>query len=532
MTRTITSLNRILDVLPALADDPRIQVSFTIDEGSEFSVGVADRVRALGARMIPWSDATTTAFDLVIAASDNSDLRELKGSVLLIPHGAGYQKYSPYSAPAAGLDRELSGLAAAALWDRDRPIPARIGLSHGNQLTQLNRAAPELADRAVVIGDPCLDRLSMLARDRDRQRRLLGLREGQALVVVTSTWGPESTMGRWPTLPADLLAQLPYDEFRVAAILHPNVWAYHGSWQIEHWLKRARSAGLILIPPTGPWHSVLAAACCVLGDHGSLSAYAAGLQIPLVLAAFGDAEVAAGTSMAELGAQMPRLDRDQPLSDQIRRAIVEVDRAQLDRLADQVFARRGESLALLQGLMYKMMASTPSALPPVPEPSLTEPLSVPRVRALRAVIESNGDAATIRRLPAALSDLVRHEDLGHLVVTEGEPDERLAQNAAILVADQYMTETAAQEWGTATLSRLPGCRIAAAPVSENTIHAMLRDGRRIRASTRTRAGAHPDPGLLASALHYRLVRTRPSSLDPVAVTLGTTAVMVEFESTQ
>ena len=530
VTRTVTSLNRILDVLPALADDPRIQISFTVDEGSEFSVGVVDRVHALGARIIPWSVATTMPFDLVVAASDNSDLHELIGPVLLIPHGAGYQKYSPHSDPAAGADRELSGLAAAALWHRDRPIPARIGLSHTDQLAPLRRTAPTLADRAVVIGDPCLDRLSMLTRTRDRQRRLLGLAHGQRLVVVTSTWGSESTMGRWPTLPADLLAQLPYDEFRVAAILHSNVWAYHGSWQIEHWLTRARSAGLMLIPPAGPWQSVLAAASCVLGDHGSLSAYATGLRHPLMLAAFGDAEVPPGTAMAELGARMPRLDRERPLSEQIRKAIADVDHAQLDRLADRVFARRGESLTLLQQLMYEMMTLTPPAITPIPEPSPIDPPPTTGPRALRTAIEDAGDAVTMRRFPAALSDLARRNDIGHLVVDADEPDDRLAQNAAILVADQHMTEAAAQAWNTETLNVLPGCRIATAPVSVNAIVATVRDGRSIRVCSTDCTGAQPDPGVLASALCHRLVTTRSPDLRPLTVTIGTTTATVEFDS--
>ncbi|MBL1080216.1 hypothetical protein JK358_38060 [Nocardia sp. 2] len=529
VTRTITSLNRILDVLPALADDPRIQVVFTIDEGSQFSVGVADRLRSLGARVIPWPDATTTPFDLVIAASDNSDLHQLIGPVLLVPHGAGYQKYSTH--PGSGDDRDLSGLSATALSHNGRPVPAHIGLSHEDQLVQLKRATPELADRAVVIGDPCLDRLSMLARDRDRQRRLLNLQPGQALVTVTSTWGTESTMGRWPTLAADLLAQLPYDEFRVAAILHPNVWAYHGSWQIDHWLRRARSAGLTLIAPTGPWQSALAAADCVIGDHGSLSAYAAGLRHPLMLAAFGDSEVPAGTSMAQLGASMPRLDRAQPLADQIRDAISAVDHAQLDHLADQVFARRGESLSLLRELMYETMGLTPSATTPVFDAGPANPPAGPAPRALRVVTESLGDTVTLRRFPASLSDIVRPADSGHLVVIEGEPDERLAQTAAILVADQtIITEATARVWGAATLTRLPGCRIAAAPISANTILAVLRDGHLVRVSATTTPGAHADPGLLASVLYHLLVRAQRPDLRPVTVTAGTSTTIVRFDS--
>lgn len=282
MARTVTSLNRVLDVLPAVADDPRLHVWFTVDEGSQFSIGVAERIRAMGARIVPWDEAITTTFDLIVAASDNSDLHRLMGPLFLIPHGAGYQKYSPNSEAGVGIARELSGLASTALWHDGRPIPARIGLSHDNQFTYLETAAAELVDRAVVIGDPCLDRLMQLDRDRDRLRQSMGLRPGQSLVVVTSTWGSESALGKWPSLPTDLVAELPHDEFRVAAIMHPSVWAYHGSWQVRHWLRRARAAGLILVPPTGPWQAVLAASDCVVGDHGSLSAYTAGLRRPLL----------------------------------------------------------------------------------------------------------------------------------------------------------------------------------------------------------------------------------------------------------
>lgn len=527
VARTTTSYNRILDVLPALADDPRVQVVFTIDEGSEFSIGVADHIRAMDARIIPWSTAREMSFDLVIAASDNSDLHELAGPKLLVPHGAGHQKYSAHSDPAAGAARELSGLSISALWHDGSPVPARIGLSHGNQLAQLKLAAPGLVDRAAVIGDPCLDRLSALARDRGRQRRLLGVQPWHSLVAVTSTWGAGSSIGRWPTLPADLVAQLPYDEFRVAAVLHPNIWAQHSGWQIRHWLNRARAAGLILVPPTGPWQSALAAADCVVGDHGSLSAYTTGLRRPLVLAAFDATEVPAGTAMSELGALMPRLVREQPLAEQIRRTIATVDRVQLDRLADMVFAHRDESLDLLQDLMYELMSLAPPALRPMPSAATAEPPMILRPRAFRVSTEFDGDAVTMRRLPATLSEPAVPKGNSHLVVTEGEPDERLAQNAAVVVADRRMPPDAAHTWCTTELARLPGCRIAVAPLTDSTIFAALRDGRTVCAATDP---AHQwEPELLGSALYGRIVRDRGrTDLRSVTVTVGDRTATIAF----
>jgi hypothetical protein len=532
VTRTVTSLNRILDVLPALADDPRLQVWFTVDEGSEFSVGVAERVQAMGARTVPWGEAATMSFDLIVAASDNSDLHRLAGPLLLVPHGAGYQKYSPYSDTSAGTARELSGLAATALWHDGRPVPARIGLSHDNQLAQLKAAAPMLVDRAVVIGDPCLDRLTLLNRDRGRVRQRLGLRPGQSLIAVTSTWGRESALGRWPSLPRDLIAGLPHDEFRVAAILHPNIWAYHGSWQVRHWLSRARAAGLILIPPTGPWQSVLAASDCVVGDHGSLSAYAAGLRCPLLLAAFGDAEVPPGTAMSELGKRIPRLVRQRPLTDQISRAIGTVDRELLDQLADQVFAYRGQSQARLRAVMYELLgltlpdwSPTPAMLPQIEPIASVRPLAF-RVRVEFADPDAGDTVAILRRYPATLSDPARPLEGSHLVATASDPDERLAQNAAAVVADHLTTDEAVRAWATATLAELPGCRIAAAVTEDGAVVAMLRDGRLLRVHA---VDAECDPHLLASALYCQLMRhPHLPDLPTLVIAAGPSVITADF----
>ncbi|WP_280232558.1 hypothetical protein [Nocardia cyriacigeorgica] len=531
MARTPTALDRVLDVLPALAGDLRIEVWFTIDEGSEFSVGLAEQVRALGARIVSWDEATRTDFQLIVAASDNSDLHALSGPLFLIPHGAGFQKYSPHSTPDGV--RTLSGFAASALWHEGRPIPARIGLSHENQLGHIADAAPGLVDRAAVIGDPCLDRLTLLARDRDRCKRSLGLRREQSLIVMTSTWGAHSTMGRWPSLPAELIAQLPYDEYRVAAVLHPNIWTYHGSWQVRHWLARARAAGLILVTPTEPWKAVLAAADCVIGDHGSLSAYSTGLRRPLLLAAFGAAEVPPGTSMSELGEQIPRLVRDRPLATQIRTAIETVDHALLDRLAEQVFAHRGRAQDRLRAVMYELLDLTPPPWPSMVPPTPTEPLPSTTPGAFRVAVEfddSDGrhTALALRRYPAILDNPAEREDGNHLVVASNEPDERLAQNAAIVVACHPMDGDAARDWAATTLSELPGCRIAATASDAGTLFALLRDGRSMHAHAVDTA-CHPQ--LLASALHCQLMRhPGRSDLPNLVITTGSRRTTVEFRS--
>jgi hypothetical protein len=112
---------------------------------------------------------------------------------------------------------------------------------------------------------------------RSRYRRALGVEHGQELVVVCSTWGSEGLFGRMPDLLPRIMADLPPERFKVAALLHPAVWQAHGHRQVRAWTQDCREAGLLLPEPTDDWRAVVVAADHVIGDHGSVTAYAAGI---------------------------------------------------------------------------------------------------------------------------------------------------------------------------------------------------------------------------------------------------------------
>ncbi|WP_241837539.1 hypothetical protein [Streptomyces sp. CB02115] len=80
-----------------------------------------------------------------------------------------------------------------------------------------------------------------------------------------------------------MTSELPSDEYRIAAVLHPNIWHGHGPGQIRAWLDRARRAGLALIDPLEDWRQALLAADVVIGDHSSVTYYAAALGTPVLL---------------------------------------------------------------------------------------------------------------------------------------------------------------------------------------------------------------------------------------------------------
>ncbi|MEC3978948.1 hypothetical protein [Amycolatopsis sp. H20-H5] len=501
--RTLTSLNRLLDVLPVFSDDLRIEIFFTVDEGSEFSDGVGLQLRSLGARPISWAEAVEREFDLVLSASDHGDLHELNGPLVLLPHGAGYQKY----AQPAGKPGELSGLARDALRPDGATKLAGIILSHENQRAQLHEVAPHLDERAIVAGDPCLDRLKAARRSRAAHRRTLGVSAHQKLVTVTSTWGARSTLGSWPDLPARLAAELPADEFRLAAVLHPNVWTRHSRWELHRWLRRAEEAGLIVLPPAGAWQLGLLAADCLVGDHGSLSAYATGLRIPLLLAAFGAEEVPPGTPMADLGRVTPWLVPEPSLADQVDDAIATYDKASHQALADRVFALPGQSLDVLQKLFYELLGLSP-VLPPRHHPFPREIPPVRRPRSFTVEVRHDRAGVTLRRFPAVLAELGRPNKNRHLIVADDEDDERLRQSAAIIFRDTG--DEPHHAWAKNTLAAYSECQLLATITGDRLVTTWPRHDRVVTWELSDKANDFAAE-LAVSALYTCLVTCRELS---------------------
>jgi CDP-glycerol glycerophosphotransferase (TagB/SpsB family) len=324
-------------------------------------------------------------------------------------------------------------------------VAARIVLSHAEQFDRLKESCPRAAPTAVVAGDLCLDRLDSSRPWRVDYRRALGVHPAQRLVVVTSTWGTGSLLNQDPRLLPRLLAELPHDEYRVASVLHPNVTDEKGAWQLRAWLDDARRAGLLMIPPEEGWRAALVAADCVIGDHGSVSLYAAALDRPVILGAFDAGDIDPHTAMAALGRTAPRLDPGAALVKQIDQTMSDHRPGRYDDLAARAFATeaRHRAAGLLRDEVYSLLGlatpSTPVRLdpvpPPVPEPRPWEHGAHPTLLATAAI--DTGPAATrisVRRHPSEVAGLspVPLPD-PHLVADDSERDPALRQMAGVLV---------------------------------------------------------------------------------------------------
>ncbi|GAB3504357.1 hypothetical protein [Amycolatopsis cihanbeyliensis] len=496
VVRTVTTLTRLLDILALIESDLRIQAVYTYDPWCPaiFAAGVPEFLGELGAPVIPWEQARGTRFDLAIAASENDALHELDAPILLVPHGIGYQKYYPGG-------RVTSGMNPERLLRGGRVVPDTIALSHPAQREQLRAACPPAEERAVVIGDPCHDRMRVSAHRVPHYRDALGSGE-RRLVVLCSTWGPGSLFGTWPRLPERLLGELPADEYQVAAILHPGVWAAHGHRQVRAWLRPALDAGLALIPPERGWQATVLAADCVLSDEGSATLYAAAMDKPLLLATGVDPAdtTVPGSPLADLTRKATRLEQDRDLRAQLDQAIGTHRAGAHGDIVERVVRNSGRCAEVLAGLVYRRLGLEPAqgspTFPPVDAP-VTE-IATAAAHLVGGRVTEDG-AVTLVRFPAVPTGSPPYWESRHLTADAERATLRQLENATIVHSAVSVSDF--DTWSRHALRQWPDARMASAPLGERGCVLRTREGRGVTLEFQ-HGGA--DPRLLASLARVRL----------------------------
>ncbi|MFJ9905833.1 hypothetical protein ACIRVK_23560 [Streptomyces sp. NPDC101152] len=393
-----------------------------------------------------------------------------------------------------------------------------------------------------------LDRILAALPQRDRFRRALGVGPGRRLIVVSSTWAPRSLFGPGepgaddllPWLLSRLAADLPTDEYRTTAVLHPNIWYGHGPGQVRAWLDNARRAGLEAIPPLDGWRQALIAADCVLGDHSSVTYYAASIGVPVLLGAFPEEDLDPDSPVAALGRTAPRLSRRGSLRTQIDRAITSHDPGRYKELAEQTSSAPGESAALLRRLFYGLMdlpepEGHPALLDPLPLPPYTPARVTTPIRVLvRQISTDPPELALVRHAvigdePDPSPDPAAQVDTVHSVV-----DEETRESGRLSVADIVVRHAATADprlgppavWAAEALERHPYCGLAAYVDGPDRCVLRTRAGDLVRLSAATQPDGRPDlcdPAVYASALYAWLANGQPLGEAVPAITVRTGA---------
>ncbi|MFJ2814952.1 hypothetical protein [Streptomyces sp. NPDC087294] len=374
VVHTVTFAQRLREVFGLLEADLRIQVVFTVAPHA-FGNGTTEYLAGLGIGVVPWEEALNTEFDLAVAAGSRG-VHQLRAPVVRISHGAGHIKpLTDVSSLKPGERRPPGMLSRQHLLHGDRLVPAAVAYAHERDVVQLAQSCPEALSVAHVVGDPCVDRITAGMARRKHYRRALGIEAGQRLVVITSTWGRASTFERLDSLVPQLLGRFPGADHRIALLVHPNVFAGHGSWQVRGWLAGCRGRGIVLVPPEADWQALLIAADWIIGDHGSLTAYGTLTGATMLLTSVNGREMSPCSPAALLSAVAPVLSPVHPLAEQLEYAARSRRPGQYAEVAASLSSAPGQFHRRMRAIVYRLLGlgepARPAyvAPPPVP-PSL------------------------------------------------------------------------------------------------------------------------------------------------------------------
>ncbi|WP_329268683.1 hypothetical protein [Streptomyces sp. NBC_01451] len=446
----------------------------------------------------------------------------------ILSHGVGYPERlatpNTHHPTVGGGSAEAGGpvFGMSPEWLLDEhgvPVADALVLSHPEQYERLRAACPEAAPTAVLAGDPCWDRMLAAGPYRDRFRRALGIRAGQRLALLNSTWNPESLFGDGGDVLPSLLprpaSEFPADEYRFAAVLHPDSRHGHGPGQIRARLDRARRAGLAPIDPLHGWRQAPIAADAVIGDHGSVTCYAAALGAPVLLGAAPLGGLAPEAPVHDFVRDAPRLDPASPLRPQVE--AVARDHRSRPEPAGFISSVPGESATRLRQLFYDV-----PGIPQPDGPALLETLPLPPYEPPSRTVP----LLVFTRLPGACEvDITRYagprppaDSTGEMHTAVHEDTRETHRLALADVVFRYGERDDArfgtpELWTTEALALYPQCAPAAYVSGSAGCTVGTRDGELLW--VRAEFGSDADPAVYASALHAWLAAGK--SLDePVA----------------
>ena len=362
MVPTMTSVKRLLDIADLFEGDLRVQLSFTVPP-NKLGDGTAALLGRLGVRLVPWRQAAALRYDLAVTAN-LSGMAEVDAPVAYFSHGASQNKQGrPRGRGSIPVPSRIHGFSRSALIQGGMLVPSAVALGHDRELALLAEDCPEALPVARVVGDPCYDRIVAGRRLRTAYRDALGLRSGEKLVVVSSTWCEDSLLGSALHQLERLVEQLPRPEYRVVLLIHPNVVAAYGAYQLHAWWGHLARKGLILTRPEQDWEPFLIAADYIVGDHGSVTLYGAAVGVPVLLGAYRASAVHPSSGAAALAAIAPRLVGSTPVIEQLSQADEQFDEEAMARVAALISSEPGAFARHTRSLLYGVLGIGQPAVP-------------------------------------------------------------------------------------------------------------------------------------------------------------------------
>ena len=342
VVETVAAGQRLMEVVRLFEGDARVRVVFTAPPKADAGRAVRRFLSSVGAKTVPWQYALEHPFELAVA-TDCRTVDGLSCPIVLAPHVT----------PPVAMSRA-----------------SVVALAHIEQRGWLAHQMPDEDQKTEIVGDPEFDRLLVSLAYRDAYRWALRVLPRQRLVVVASTLAAAPLLGCAPELPAQLIAELPRDDYRIALLADPDILQLPGRSQVLSRLRGAIRDGLRVVSEESDWCAVLAAADVVVGDCGPASLYATAVGIPIVLAAEPPEEVLCdGSPMADLAALAPRISAREPVARQMACLTPGSPFIDYSRVAARITSAPGAFAKNMCELIYRRLDISRPAYEPVAHPA-------------------------------------------------------------------------------------------------------------------------------------------------------------------
>lgn len=215
---------------------------------------------------------------------------------------------------------------------------------------------PLLAPAIRVVGSLQDDRLLSQLPRRDEIRSELGYTDEDCVVLVQSSWGPDSLVHTQGEAIFEAARKAKTTQF--IASVHPHEYRPTADGTAS-WGERLRGfAGdrLRVREPSVSWIPSLVAADLVISDHTSLVIYAALAGKPTLWVPVPPSSIEAGTALARLRDMSPRYRPDGELEEQVSAAIRDFPYDEARALAAEINSCPGSASARIRALVGDVLA--------------------------------------------------------------------------------------------------------------------------------------------------------------------------------
>ncbi|MBN1972655.1 MAG: CDP-glycerol glycerophosphotransferase family protein [Sedimentisphaerales bacterium] len=267
-------ISYLKEVWQCLKDDDRLCLRVAFDNEIDPKVIVHTTASfGNGIRCIHYWAAMIWPWDLIVFADCTTAWKSFSemSAKLKIQHGL----------QAGKLSRNGKDVYWGEWLFKDDQTPAfdKIFVSSDREKIYVETVSPEYRDRIDCVGDIRFDNLIEACRKQNQIKKELNIPEGKKVVLVVSSWGPNSllhTIGK--QLYEECLRLADVYHFIISA--HPNNYDRDRQWMDV--IQQQMSWGATIVQPTDDWVRFMAVADILVTDYTSMSLYFVPLLRPIV----------------------------------------------------------------------------------------------------------------------------------------------------------------------------------------------------------------------------------------------------------